>query len=124
MEAILNTERYKQRLLTEEKRLASELKRADTTAREGGQEPTGDPTDRIVSGEQKEEQFQEADADWVLLRQVRDALQRIEDGRYGKCAVDGEPIDEKRLDAMPWTPYCMKHQQSFEIANPPRTPTL
>jgi len=34
-------------------------------------------------------------------------------GHY-RLQVDGEPIDEKRLEAMPWTPYCLKHQQLRE----------
>jgi DnaK suppressor protein len=45
---------------------------------------------------------------------VRAALKRIDDGTYGKCVVDGEPIDEKRLESVPWTPYCLKHQAELE----------
>lgn len=30
---------------------------------------------------------------------------------YGICIVDGEPIDEGRLEAVPWTPYCRKHAE-------------
>jgi DnaK suppressor protein len=124
MEATLNIEQYKRLLLAEEKRLVDGIERADSTAREIDEESAGDAADRSVSGEQKEEQFQEADVEWATLRQVRDALQRIKDGTYGKCIVDGGPIDEKRLNAMPWTSYCMKHQQSLERAHPPQTPTL
>ena len=34
------------------------------------------------------------------------------------------PIEEPRLEAMPWTPYCLKHAQRLEVAASPRTPTL
>jgi RNA polymerase-binding transcription factor DksA len=37
--------------------------------------------------------------------------------------VDGAPIEEKRLEAVPWTPYCLKHQQLLEGASRPK-PTL
>jgi DnaK suppressor protein len=124
LEAILNTRKYKQQLLDEEKRLLDGLEHAGTAAREAGNDTTGDVVDRTVSGEQKENEFQEATMDWEILRQVRDALRRIEEGTYGKCVVDNEPIEEKRLDAMPWTPYCMKHQQLLEGAHPPPMPTL
>ncbi len=120
----MNTEHYKQQLMATEKRLADQLENARANALEAGDQPVGDPTDESVSQELKEEQFQEAGADWVLLRQVREALARIEDGTYGKCLVDGEPIEEKRLQAMPWTPYCIKHQEALEKAHPPQTPTL
>ena len=119
----MDTEHYKQMLLKEETQLLDGLKReADAVAE--AEQPVGDATDRVVQGEEKEEQFQDAELNRALLLQVRDALQRIEDGTYGKCAVDGGPIDEKRLEAMPWTPYCIRHQRPIEAAHPPRTPTL
>lgn len=43
------------------------------------------------------------------LDQVQAALARIEDGTYGMCAVCGEAIAEGRLEARPWTPYCIRH---------------
>lgn len=43
------------------------------------------------------------------LDQVEAALARIEDGTFGMCAVCGEPIAEGRLEARPWTLYCIRH---------------
>ena len=37
------------------------------------------------------------------------ALERIDAGTYGICAVCGEQIAEGRLEARPWTPYCIRH---------------
>jgi Prokaryotic dksA/traR C4-type zinc finger len=42
-----------------------------------------------------------------MLSQVQDPLERIKNGAFGNCLADGEPIDEKRLEAVPWTPYCL-----------------
>jgi RNA polymerase-binding transcription factor DksA len=41
-----------------------------------------------------------------VLKQVRDALVRVrvDNGTFGPCLVDGRPIEEKRLDDVPWTP--------------------
>jgi len=50
----------------------------------------------------------------ALLSEVEDALKRIDQGTYGRCIVDGEPIPEKRLEAIPWTRYCVKHEQQIE----------
>ena len=57
----------------------------------------GDAGDAIVADEGESESFTEAELDAGVLRQVRDALERIEDGTFGRCVVDGEPIEPKRL---------------------------
>ncbi|MBT8161284.1 MULTISPECIES: TraR/DksA C4-type zinc finger protein [Arthrobacter] len=43
------------------------------------------------------------------LEQIEAALQRIADGSYGTCAVCGSAIAEGRLEARPWTPFCIDH---------------
>ncbi|MFF1251594.1 TraR/DksA family transcriptional regulator [Pseudarthrobacter sp. NPDC058329] len=43
------------------------------------------------------------------LDQVDAALAKIADGTYGICAVCGEAIAEGRLEARPWTPFCIRH---------------
>jgi RNA polymerase-binding transcription factor DksA len=43
------------------------------------------------------------------LAEVDAALERIRTGSYGICAVCGEPIAEGRLEARPWTPFCIRH---------------
>jgi DnaK suppressor protein len=81
---------------------------------EADDDRTGDAGDESILSERKEEQLREEGDDSTLLTQVREALDRIEDGTYGKCQVDGGEIEEKRLEAMPWTPYCIKHAQRLE----------
>ena len=43
------------------------------------------------------------------LKQIEAALSRIADGSYGLCAVCGAEIPEGRLEARPWTPFCIEH---------------
>ncbi len=43
------------------------------------------------------------------LVQVNAALRRIEEGEYGSCIECDELIDEKRLNAVPFTAYCIDH---------------
>ncbi|MGP5209275.1 MULTISPECIES: TraR/DksA C4-type zinc finger protein [Psychrobacter] len=40
---------------------------------------------------------------------VENALSRIENGTYGECEVCGEPIEEQRLEALPYATLCMEH---------------
>jgi DnaK suppressor protein len=49
--------------------------------------------------------------DMKLLREIGDALQRIEHGTYGVCLECEEPISVKRLEAVPWARYCVKCQE-------------
>ena len=123
-EATLRTDYYKRLLLEKEQELVTRLTEAGLIARQPRDHPASDAGDVALENERKEEQFRDADADWRVLLQVREALERIENGTYGRCLVDGEPIDEKRLEAVPWTPYCLKHQQLMEGPRLERTPTL
>jgi DnaK suppressor protein len=43
------------------------------------------------------------------LAHIEAALERIAAGTYGSCAVCGEQIAEGRLEARPWTPFCILH---------------
>ena len=36
------------------------------------------------------------------------AIQRIDEGEFGDCSSCGEPINPRRLEAIPWTPLCIK----------------
>src|SRR2546423_7031776 len=53
----------------------------------------------------------------ALLTEVRNALERIEKGTYGKCVVCGQPIPEKRLEALPWAARCVKDEERLEERN-------
>jgi len=46
------------------------------------------------------------------LDQIEAALARLGEGSYGICKVCGEPIAEGRLEARPWTPFCIRHASS------------
>ena len=120
----MNQERYKARLLEREQEALTRIERAMATAREPGDGAAHDVGDESVSDQSKEAQFAGAEDERTILNQVRDALARIEDGSFGTCVVDGGPIEPARLEAIPWTPYCLKHQEELEAAEPPRTPTL
>jgi len=53
--------------------------------------------------------------DMKLLREISDALLRIDHDTYGICMECEEPISTKRLDAVPWARYCVTCQEA--IAN-------
>ena len=51
------------------------------------------------------------------LTQVRAALKRLDEGRYGTCARCGIEINPERLKAIPYTTLCVSCQERFERAN-------
>jgi RNA polymerase-binding transcription factor DksA len=48
------------------------------------------------------------------LADVQHALQRLDDGTYGRCEACGEPIDDARLEALPAARFCVAHQAAVE----------
>jgi DnaK suppressor protein len=77
-------------------------------------EDTLDVADQAVLSYQKELIFSQGTEDHSQLSMVRMALERLHEGSFGDCLHCGKPIGEKRLDALPWTPYCIGCQEKVE----------
>ena len=50
--------------------------------------------------------------DYLQLRLVDEALDRLDSGDYGVCQSCEEPIAAKRLHALPWARYCISCQET------------
>src|SRR3954466_4831298 len=120
----MNTDRYKPRLLDLEQTLSTRIGREADQGRGEFIDSAHDAADASVADAVASEQFTEAEHDAGVLQQVRDALNRLADGTFGKCIVDGGPIEWERLEAVPWTPYCLRHATRLEAAASARMPTL
>ena len=51
-----------------------------------------------------------------LLDEIEAALRRIDEGTFGRCAVCGSPIDEERLEAVPYATLCIDDKRALERA--------
>jgi RNA polymerase-binding protein DksA len=49
-----------------------------------------------------------------VLAEIDSALERIEDGTYGKCGVCGKEIGVERLEAYPWASLCIDDARKAE----------
>ena len=58
-----------------------------------------------VENYQVVEQLDEDGKGSLLL--IKKALAKIDDGSFGSCETCGEPINEDRLKAVPYTPHCI-----------------
>jgi len=47
------------------------------------------------------------DSERKVITEIDYALGRIEEGTYGICEIGGEPIPKQRLEAIPWTRFCV-----------------
>jgi DnaK suppressor protein len=88
-----------------------------TTVEQGRQavaEETLDIADQAVFSYQKEMLFTQGTEGHSQLSLVRLALERLHEGTFGECMNCGQAIGEKRLEALPWTPYCIACQEKIE----------
>lgn len=54
------------------------------------------------------------DSERKLLREIDEALGRIEEGTYGICEGTGKPIPKARLKAQPWARHCVDYARMLE----------
>src|SRR5512139_4090778 len=74
-------------------------------------EKSPDALDEVQHAAERELAIRNLDRESQLLRNVRNALRRVEEGAYGVCLHCDEDINPKRLNAVPWTPYCISCQE-------------
>src|SRR5450631_1624595 len=54
------------------------------------------------------------DRESSLLREVNEALDRMQDGNFGTCIECEESINPKRLAAVPWASRCIHCQEAYD----------
>lgn len=77
-------------------------------------EKSADALDEVQHAAERELAIRNLDRESNLLRNVRSALRRIEEGSFGTCLHCEEDISPKRLKAVPWAPYCIQCQEQAD----------
>jgi len=77
-------------------------------------EKSPDALDEVQNAAERELAIRNLDRESNLLRNVRAALHRIDEGMYGICLHCEEDISPKRLNAVPWAPYCIACQETAD----------
>lgn len=106
--------KYETRLVEKKNQLLGLVERTEDYGREADHDVTQDPADKASNSYTKELLFSQSTTERNTLKLVENALERIADSAYGECTNCGEEISEKRLDAIPWTPYCIRCQELME----------
>ena len=109
-----NTGKFEKKLLQLQTDLSFAMLSAVEQGREAGSNDTRDIADQAVASYQKEFLFSQSTNGHAQLTLVTAALDRIAEGTFGECLNCGKTIGFKRLEALPWTPYCIDCQEKIE----------
>jgi DnaK suppressor protein len=117
-EVVMKKERlasFKQQLLEKHQQLAAETGRTALYATADQEDDAiKDLGDQANAAYTREFFFELGNGDRRVLRDVVAALQKIDDGSFGNCERCGEPIADKRLEALPFARYCIDCQRLVE----------
>ncbi len=102
--------RYREMLANKQAELMAGLTSRDDIAIER----SADQADEIQGALDRELIIRTLDSKAIILRSVAAAAQRITDGTFGVCVSCEEDISPKRLNAVPWTAYCVACQEAAD----------
>jgi DnaK suppressor protein len=102
--------KYKEVLETRQAELMEVLKNRDGITIE----KSPDALDEVQNAAERELAIRNLDRESNLLRNVRAALRRIDEGTFGVCVHCEEDINPKRINAVPWTAYCIQCQEMVD----------
>lgn len=115
---------FRQLLITERAKLASEIKSLAENASKSPREASGDLSaytlhmaDMAADTYERELSMNIVSSEQELLYQIDDALKRIDDGSYGVCIQCNKPITMSRLKAVPYASMCVACQRTKEQKN-------
>ena len=107
-------ETFKKRLEDRQLELRKTVTNRQQDGRNQGEDIAQDIADRAASSYNKEFLFTQSTNERQMLGMVDSALARIREGTYGECISCGNEINAKRLEAVPWTRYCIECQEKLE----------
>jgi len=107
-------EKYRRLLEQKKNSLSSDLAKTRNAEEETTEELTQDIADKAVSSYTREFLYSLSDTDRSTLVRIDEALVRIDEGTYGACINCGQPMNEKRLTAVPWARLCVDCQELSE----------
>jgi DnaK suppressor protein len=102
-------------LLTRRDHLRRKLTEELANLREDATDSTGDTADAAFEAGSDEMASQLAEFDARELTQIERALVRLKQGTYGLCEGCQKRIPVGRLNALPYSTYCIECQREMEV---------
>ena len=110
------SEEIRQKLTARQQELENSLGRLNSEALDSGSSDVQDEIDRVTSAGVKATALGVGSREYQSLRDVQNALTRLDDGTYGRCVICGKEISPARLTAIPETPYCLEDAESADAS--------
>lgn len=107
-------EALRTRLLDQRREMYDMYNQDVRAGQESADDGTEDIVDRANNHYNRELMFSLSDSERQRLLQIEDALRRMDEGSYGRCANCAGPINPRRLEAVPWTRFCIDCQELVE----------
>ena len=107
-------ERYKKKLLKKKDEIVDKISETYNESKEVESGIAQDVVDKAESSYTKEFLLSLSNAEREQLRLIDEALKRIDKKEFCSCQSCGKNIAKKRLDAVPWAPYCIDCQEKEE----------
>src|ERR1044072_1802883 len=98
---------FRKKLLEKKGELFQTVSKTEQYGREADEDSTQDIADKAANSYTKEFLFSQSSNERNLLQLVNEALARVEDGSFGFCVNCENEIQQKRLEAVPWTRHCI-----------------
>ncbi len=108
----------RQNLLDKREELLSRVEGFDKDRRHGNEPVSPDFAEQATEREGDDVLDALSDAARRELRLIQRALERIDNGTYTECAVCGDEIPLRRLEALPYSDRCVQCAEKQESARP------
>lgn len=105
---------YKKTLVARRNEIVRKLSEFRNESKEVETDIAQDVADKAESSYTKEFLLSLSDTERDLLFQMDAALRRIDRGEFGNCQMCQKEISKKRLNALPWTQFCIDCQEKAE----------
>ncbi len=106
---------FRERLEEKKQEILETFTKNKNYGKEADGESSQDIADKAANSYTKEFLFSLSSSERRLLQLVDDALSRIQERRYGVCASCEDPMNLKRLQAVPWATFCISCQEKQEL---------
>ncbi len=107
-------EALRERLQNQRAEIVNMYKQDVRAGQESADDGTEDIVDRANNAYNRELMFSLSDVERQTLLQIENALTRMDEGGYGRCANCGQQINLLRLEAVPWARFCIDCQELAE----------
>ena len=107
-------EEFRKKLLDKKETILRKLNELTNESKEMETNVAQDVVDKAETSYTKEFLLSLSDGDREQLLLIDDAIRRLDRDEFGVCQLCHQEIGRKRIEAIPWTPYCINCQEKAE----------